>query len=64
MQRRESCRSGDSCKPAATPADDKFLDVAVNGGAAVIVSGNSDLLVLGSIERIPIVTPADYLARY
>lgn len=45
------------------PKDDKFLDVAVNGGADLIVTGDADLLALGSLEGIPIVVPADYLTR-
>jgi len=45
------------------PKDDKFLDVAVNGGAALIVSGDADLLVLHPFEGVEIVTPATYLAR-
>ncbi|MCX7362257.1 MAG: putative toxin-antitoxin system toxin component, PIN family [Alphaproteobacteria bacterium] len=44
------------------PGDDKFLDVAVNGGADVLVSGDADLLSLRSIDGIPISTPAEYLA--
>lgn len=45
------------------PADDKFLDVAVNGGADLIVTGDADLLVLHPFEGVEIVTPAAYLAR-
>jgi putative PIN family toxin of toxin-antitoxin system len=42
--------------------DDKFLEVAVNGNADMLVTGDTDLLVLGRYEGIPIVTPAHYLA--
>jgi putative PIN family toxin of toxin-antitoxin system len=45
------------------PRDDKFLDVAVNGGAGLIVTGDADLLALHPFEGIAIVTPAAYLAR-
>jgi putative PIN family toxin of toxin-antitoxin system len=38
--------------------DDKFLALAVTGQADAIVSGDSDLLELGSHEGIPIFTPA------
>jgi uncharacterized protein len=41
--------------------DDKFLEVAVNGNADMLVTGDTDLLVLGPYEGIPIVTPARYL---
>lgn len=45
------------------PKDDKFLDVAVNGHADVIVSGDRDLLDLHPFRGIAILTPADYLAQ-
>ena len=45
------------------PDDDRFLEVAVNGDADVIVSGDRDLLVLHPFQKIAILTPADYLAR-
>ena len=40
------------------PTDDKFLELAVNGHADLIVSGDSDLLALNPFRDIPIVTPA------
>ena len=43
------------------PRDDKFLDVALAGEAAAIISGDKDLLVLNPWHGIPILTPADYL---
>jgi putative PIN family toxin of toxin-antitoxin system len=45
------------------PRDDKFLEVAVNGGADVIVTGDADLLALHPFRGIAILTPAAYLAR-
>lgn len=42
------------------PADDKFLELAVNGRAELIVSGDDDLLVPGSVRGIPIMTPARF----
>jgi putative PIN family toxin of toxin-antitoxin system len=44
------------------PKDDKFLDVAVEGHADVLVSGDEDLLVLHPFQGIPIVQPAQFLA--
>lgn len=44
------------------PKDDKFLDVAVNGEADVLVSGDPDLLVLDPFLGVRIVAPADWLA--
>ncbi len=45
------------------PRDDKFLDVAVNGEADVIITGDGDLLALHPFLGTPILTPADYLAQ-
>jgi len=44
------------------PGDDKFLEVAVNGSADILVSGDADLLALDRIEGIPILSPANFLA--
>jgi uncharacterized protein len=44
------------------PEDDKLLEIAVNGRADVIVTGDQDLLVLGPFEGIPIVGPATFLS--
>jgi len=41
--------------------DDKFLALAVTGQADAIISGDRDLLDLGSHEGIPIYTPARFL---
>ncbi len=43
------------------PLDDKFLEVAVSGKAGVIISGDEDLIALGTFEGIPIVRPAVFL---
>ena len=46
------------------PKDDKFLELAVNGHADAIVSGDADLLGLETFRGIPIITPAAFgLAR-
>jgi putative PIN family toxin of toxin-antitoxin system len=45
------------------PKDDKFLEVAVNGRADLIVSGDKDLLALDPFHDVRIVTPAQYLKR-
>jgi len=44
------------------PQDDMVLECAQRAGADLIVTGDKDLLVLGSFEGIRIVTPAEYLA--
>jgi uncharacterized protein len=43
------------------PRDDKFLEVAVNGSAALIVTGDADLLALHPFQQTAILSPADYL---
>jgi len=45
------------------PKDDKFLEAALAGGADCIVSGDADLLDLAPFEDIPILRPAEFLAR-
>src|SRR6266446_2643536 len=43
------------------PIDDKFLQLAVNGHADLIVSRDRDLLALNPFRQIPIVTPAAFV---
>ena len=43
------------------PTDDKFLELAVNGHADLIVTGDGDLLALNTFRDIPIVTPAMFV---
>ena len=43
------------------PKDDKFLELAVNGGATCIISGDEDLLVLNPFRNIPIIKPDEFL---
>jgi len=43
------------------PTDDKFLDLAVNGRADIIVSGDADLLALNPFREIPILAPAEFV---
>ena len=45
------------------PNDDKFLEVAVNGDAETIITGDADLVAMGTYRAISIVTPGTYLAR-
>jgi len=51
-ERRAECRD---------PTDDKFLELAVNGRADLIVTGDKDLLVLNPFQGIPIVSPATFV---
>ena len=43
------------------PRDDKFLEVALNGKAELMLTGDADLLALNPWQGIAIVSPADYL---
>lgn len=43
------------------PRDDKFLAVAVHGGADAILTGDVDLLALHPFQGVGILTPAAYL---
>ncbi len=54
LRRVQACRDS---------RDDKFLEVAINGDADVIITGDRDLLVLHPFMGIPILTPTDYLAQ-
>jgi putative PIN family toxin of toxin-antitoxin system len=45
------------------PKDDKFLEVALNGRADVIITGDVDLLALHPWQGIPILSSAEYLKR-
>lgn len=44
------------------PKDDKFLELAVNGSADCIVSGDDDLLTLNPFRDVEIITPSKFLA--
>lgn len=43
------------------PDDDRVIEAALAGDAAYIVTGDKDLLTLGTYEGIEIVTPARFL---
>ncbi len=43
------------------PKDDKFLELAVSGGAKYIVTGDEDLLELGSFRGVSILTAERFL---
>lgn len=52
-----------SVEVARDSDDDKFLGVALDGGADYLVSGDDDLLSLDSYEGTAIVTPDEFLTR-
>ena len=45
------------------PDDDKIIETALVGGAAIIVSGDYHLLALGKVQGIEIVTARQFLDR-
>lgn len=40
------------------PKDDKFLELAVNESADLVISGDADLPVLNPFQGVPIIVPA------
>jgi uncharacterized protein len=44
--------------------DDAFLDLAFNGQASALVTGDQDLLVLGTFHGTAILTPEQFLQAY
>jgi putative PIN family toxin of toxin-antitoxin system len=54
IQRIRACRDS---------RDDKFLELAVNGEADLILTGDRDLLALNPFRGISIESPAEYLAK-
>jgi len=46
------------------PRDNKFLELAVDGKAQIIITGDQDLLILNPFENIDVLTPRDFLLRY
>lgn len=43
------------------PKDNKFLELAINGKATMIISGDKDLLILNPFRGIPILTVSQFL---
>jgi len=52
----------ESIRACRDPKDDKFLELAINGEAMCIISGDEDLLVLKSFRNIPIMKPDEFLS--
>ena len=63
VREAEIVDASESTHASRDPDDDKFLDLAVAGQAECIVSGDEDLLVLSPFQGIPVVKPAEFLAR-
>ena len=52
-----------SVRECRDPKDDKFLEVALNGRANRIITGDADLLVLDPWRDVAVLSPTDYLKR-
>ena len=52
----------ESIKACRDPQDDKILELACNGKANCIVTGDDDPLVLNPFRGVPIVRPTQFLA--
>ncbi len=46
------------------PKDNKFLELATEGKAGCIISGDRDLLVMNPFNEINIITPKEFLVHY
>jgi uncharacterized protein len=57
-ERIEVLRTIRACRD---PRDDKFLELAVEGAADIVVTGDGDLLALNPFQGVAIVTPAQFL---
>ncbi len=55
---------GEDLEACRDPKDDKFLELAVSGGAACIVTADDDLLALHPFRGIPILTVEQFLASF
>jgi len=46
------------------PKDDKFLEVALNGRADAIITGDADLLRMNPWREVGIISPTEYLEKF
>ncbi|HEX3105526.1 MAG TPA: putative toxin-antitoxin system toxin component, PIN family [Terriglobales bacterium] len=58
----ESVRILQTVRECRDPKDDKFLEVALNGRADLIITGDSDLLALHPWREIGILSPTEYVS--
>ena len=43
------------------PKDNKYLELAVNGQADCLITGDADLLILNPFREKPVITVSDFL---
>lgn len=63
MERAETVAISEHIVACRDSTDDKFLELALNGDADAIVTGDADLLILHPFRGIPILSPADFVRR-
>jgi len=63
IERAEAIRIVERVKACRDPKDNMILQLAVNGRASCIVTGDADLLGLNPFRGITIVTPAEFLKQ-
>ena len=61
VRQAESVEVTERVRACRDPKDDKILELAVNGNADYIVTGDDDLLVMNPFRDIEIVRPAEFL---
>jgi len=61
IQQSELVEINESILACRDSKDDKFLEVAVNGKADYLITGDRDLLVLHPFRDIQIITPSAFL---
>ena len=50
-----------SIRVCRDPKDNKFLELAIDGRATCVITGDQDLLTLHPFNSIPIITPQSYI---
>jgi uncharacterized protein len=53
----------DSVVACRDPRDDKFLELAVNGNATTIISGDRDLLMMNPFRQTIVLTAQEFIAQ-
>jgi putative PIN family toxin of toxin-antitoxin system len=59
--RAEPVEITETVRACRDPEDDKILELAINGDADYIVTGDSDLLVMNPFRGIAVIQPAEFL---
>ena len=44
--------------------EDKFIALAINGGAKITSSGDDEIKRINSFEGVPLMSPAEFLTRF